>query len=186
MLGRSDTDGAAMLIEHFGLNETPEGYMDRQQNALLDGLRQCKAMPGAVELVSFFKERGVPVGVATSACRMQHEVKESVWPSLFSGMKATVTVDDVSRAKPDPEPYLKAMSGLGVTEAAACLVFEDAPAGVKSANRAGMPVVFVPNARLPVESALSEAKARPTWIVGSLCEVDKGLFTFAAPGQPAR
>jgi len=47
-----------------------------------------------------------------------------------------VTADDVSRGKPDAEPFLLAAKLLGV-EPAACLVVEDAPAGLAAAAAAG-------------------------------------------------
>jgi sugar-phosphatase len=47
-----------------------------------------------------------------------------------------ITCDDVQRGKPDPEPYLKGAARLGVA-AADCVVFEDAPAGIRSGKAAG-------------------------------------------------
>ncbi|MFF8728589.1 HAD family hydrolase [Streptomyces sp. NPDC015171] len=54
--------------------------------------------------------------------------------------KALVTADDVTRGKPDPEPYLLAARQLGA-DPAHCVVFEDAPAGLRSARAAGMTTV---------------------------------------------
>jgi sugar-phosphatase len=51
-----------------------------------------------------------------------------------------VTADDVQRGKPDPEGYLLAAKRLG-RDPAACIVFEDAPAGVAAARGAGARVV---------------------------------------------
>ncbi|MFA7258851.1 MAG: HAD-IA family hydrolase, partial [Aeromonas bestiarum] len=53
-----------------------------------------------------------------------------------------VAAEDVVHGKPDPEPYLLGAKGLGVAPAD-CLVFEDAPAGIESALRAGCTVVQV-------------------------------------------
>ena len=47
-----------------------------------------------------------------------------------------VTADDVSRGKPDPEPFLTAAERLGV-DPKRCLVVEDAPAGLPAARAAG-------------------------------------------------
>ncbi len=47
-----------------------------------------------------------------------------------------VTADDVTRGKPDPEPYARGAALLGV-DPARCLVVEDAPAGVDSGRAAG-------------------------------------------------
>ena len=49
---------------------------------------------------------------------------------------ARISGDMVSRCKPDPEIYLTAAAALGLT-AAECVVFEDAPAGIEAARRAG-------------------------------------------------
>lgn len=47
-----------------------------------------------------------------------------------------ITSDDVRIGKPDPEPYLKGAALLGVP-ASKCIVFEDAPAGIRSGKSAG-------------------------------------------------
>lgn len=52
-------------------------------------------------------------------------------------LDAIVSADDVQMSKPDPETFLKAAAALGVAPAD-CLVFEDAPKGVESAQNAGM------------------------------------------------
>jgi HAD superfamily hydrolase (TIGR01509 family) len=53
-----------------------------------------------------------------------------------------ISADLVQNGKPDPECYLMAASHLKATPAE-CLVFEDAPAGVLSAVRAGMRTIGV-------------------------------------------
>ncbi|MER6471715.1 HAD family hydrolase [Streptomyces collinus] len=54
--------------------------------------------------------------------------------------KILVSADDVTRGKPDPEPYLLAARQLGV-DPAHCVVFEDAPAGLRAGRAAGMTTV---------------------------------------------
>lgn len=56
--------------------------------------------------------------------------------------KTLVTGSDVTRGKPDPEPYLVAarLLEVAVTD---CLVVEDAPAGIQSGKSAGMQVLGV-------------------------------------------
>ena len=45
--------------------------------------------------------------------------------------------DDVTHHKPDPEPYARALEAFGATPADA-VAFEDSPAGVASAQAAGV------------------------------------------------
>ncbi len=54
-----------------------------------------------------------------------------------------VPADEVMRGKPDPEPYLKGARLIGF-DPKTCLVFEDAPSGIKSAKAAGATVIGVP------------------------------------------
>ncbi|CAN7156179.1 HAD-IA family hydrolase [Caulobacter sp. LjRoot300] len=63
-----------------------------------------------------------------------------------------VTAEDVSRGKPAPDGYVLAAQRLGVA-ADACLVFEDAPAGVLAGEAAGAQVIVVTAAhRHPFET----------------------------------
>jgi sugar-phosphatase len=63
-----------------------------------------------------------------------------------------VTAEDVSRGKPAPDGYVLAAQRLGVA-ANACLVFEDAPAGVLAGEAAGAQVIVITAAhRHPFET----------------------------------
>lgn len=66
--------------------------------------------------------------------------------------RVLVTADDVARGKPDPAGYIQAARALGF-DAADCLVFEDAEAGVKAGEAAGADVVVITAAQLhPLET----------------------------------
>jgi sugar-phosphatase len=53
-----------------------------------------------------------------------------------------VTIDDTSRGKPHPEPYLEGARRLGF-DPARCLVIEDAPAGLTAGRAAGCTTIGV-------------------------------------------
>ncbi|HEY6506334.1 MAG TPA: HAD family phosphatase [Chitinophagaceae bacterium] len=55
---------------------------------------------------------------------------------------AIISADDVNHSKPDPETYNKCAGQLAVTPGN-CLVFEDAPKGVETAQNAGMDCVVI-------------------------------------------
>ncbi|MDG9727224.1 MULTISPECIES: HAD family hydrolase [unclassified Streptomyces] len=75
--------------------------------------------------------------VVTSATRRLAEARLGAVGIL---PKALVAADDITRGKPDPEPYLLGARALGV-DPAACVVFEDAPAGLQAGRAAGMTTV---------------------------------------------
>jgi beta-phosphoglucomutase-like phosphatase (HAD superfamily) len=102
----------------------------------------------------------VPVGIVTTG---EREILEAVLAAsgLDQHVAFTVTVEDVSRAKPDPEGYLLALERLGGVPAAEVLVFEDTPVGVRAARAAGLRVVAVlgtvPRERLAAADEVIEA-----------------------------
>jgi sugar-phosphatase len=71
-----------------------------------------------------------------------------------------VTCDDVKNGKPDPEPYLKGASLLGVS-ARDCIVVEDVPAGIRAGKAAGARVI----ACRTTASDLELEAAGSDWIV---------------------
>ena len=95
-----------------------------------------------------------------------------------------VTCDDVQRGKPNPEPYLKGASLLGV-EAKDCIVVEDAPAGIRAGKSAGSPVLAL-RTTAP-DSDLTAAGS--DWIVNDLSFVqlapvaDGRYLEFAIRGE---
>ena len=84
----------------------------------------------------------VPVGIVTTGERqVLDEVLDAA--GLAQHVAFTVTAEDVSRTKPDPEGYLLALERLGGVAAGDVLVFEDTPVGVQAAQAAGMRCVAV-------------------------------------------
>jgi mannitol-1-/sugar-/sorbitol-6-phosphatase len=77
-----------------------------------------------------------------------------------------ISGDQVKRGKPDPEPYRCGAGLLGV-QPQDCLVFEDAPSGVRAGVAAGCRVLGV----LGTHSAEELRAAGANWIVSSLTKV---------------
>lgn len=72
-----------------------------------------------------------------------------------------ITCDDVRIGKPDPEPYVKGAALLHVP-AARCVVFEDAPAGIRAGKTAGALVIALRSTAKDDE--LEHAGA--DWVIG--------------------
>ncbi|MFG1703255.1 HAD family hydrolase [Nonomuraea sp. M3C6] len=108
-----------------------------------------RVLPGASELLDALRAEGVPVGLVTSSLK---EIAEAVLTGVGRDrFDVIVTAEDVSRTKPDPEPYLTAAALLGVAPVR-CVVLEDSPNGVAAATAAGCAVVAVPSL-LPIDPA---------------------------------
>jgi beta-phosphoglucomutase len=108
----------------------------RRYNALVaDGSTVDAETRAAVRLAA----SRLPVALVSAAARAEIEpVLEA--SGLRDAFALVVSQDDVTRGKPDPEPYLIAAERLGVT-GADLLVLEDTDVGVASAKSAGARVV---------------------------------------------
>jgi HAD superfamily hydrolase (TIGR01509 family) len=114
---------------------------------LIDGMtsllmsRPLSMMPGAGELLAEVRGAGIPHALVTSS---ERPVMDAVLLQLGVSFDATVCANDVTRSKPDPEPYRRAASLLEA-EPRWCVALEDSPNGVASAEAAGCRLVAVPS-----------------------------------------
>ena len=130
---------------------------------------QVAIFPGVRNLVTSLVET-LPLAVASGALRNEIETILRT-AGLFDHFNGIVSAEDVTRGKPDPEIFLKALATLNARpnnaaiEAADCVVIEDSKEGIRGARRAGMKCLAVTNSH-PAE-LLGEANA----VVTSLEEV---------------
>jgi HAD superfamily hydrolase (TIGR01509 family) len=110
--------------------------------------RPVPVMPGARQLLAEVAEAGMPYGLVTSS---ERPVMEAVLSRLDVIFPVTVCGDDVSRSKPDPEPYLLAAAKLGA-DPGSCVAIEDSPNGVAAAEAAGCRTIAVPSI-VPIPAA---------------------------------
>lgn len=95
---------------------------------------------GALEFVDALREKGLKTVIVTSSDNKKMEFLFSQHPEFPSHFDAIVTACDVTRSKPDPEPYLVGAKKAGVP-ASECIVFEDSFQGLEAGRRAGCKVV---------------------------------------------
>lgn len=103
----------------------------------LEELSPANVLPGARELVEEIRSAGLKVAIA-SASRNAPRVLSLL--QMASLVDAVSDGNSVHRSKPAPDLFLHAAHQLGV-EPRACVVVEDARAGVRAAISAGMRVI---------------------------------------------
>lgn len=114
--------------------DVDDAYRELDQ-AEIEHAMEVEAIPGAVELTgSLPRDRWVVVTSAGRELAMGRVRAAGHDPSLM------VSVDDVTRGKPDPEPYLRGAQLLDL-DPSRVAVFEDAPVGVRAARAAGVGLV---------------------------------------------
>ncbi|TDJ23547.1 MAG: HAD family phosphatase [Gammaproteobacteria bacterium] len=156
-----------VLLEGYGAEFPYEviehDWMRRYEARVLAEPVPVKA--GAFAVLECLDERKIDIALATSTYAPIAARKLEL-AGLDGYFEIRVTGDQVSRGKPDPEPYLEALRRLGHA-ADGCWALEDSDNGVKAAHGAGMMVVQVPDLIEP--SAEVRALGHP--VVDSLLDV---------------
>lgn len=106
---------------------------------------ECK--PGAVELLTELKERGIVTAIAT-ATNLEQTKRYLAKVGLEGFFDRIISAHQVERGKPAPDVYRYACEELGL-EPGECIAVEDSPNGVRSAYEAGCNVVMVPDQTQP-------------------------------------
>ncbi len=96
--------------------------------------------PGIEEVLKRLAPR-VRMAVVTSSRRDHFEAIQSN-SCLLKSFDFILTLDTYARAKPAPDPYLKALEKLSLT-ASECIAVEDSPRGLAAANSAGIDCIVV-------------------------------------------
>ncbi len=133
---------------------------------------QIRLYPGAVALLLRLNACGYHLALATSALP-ENQLRIVERFQLDRYFDAVVTAADITRGKPDPEPFVKALQKLG-GDMRAAFALEDSLAGVQSAKAAGAFVVAVPHT-FPAAQLLA---AGADLVIPALGAFDRALRLF--------
>ncbi|MGW0999666.1 HAD family hydrolase [Streptomyces sp. NPDC002520] len=151
VLGRPAAHTAVHLHRTGGPAVSDPGTLAAELDAAFAArvAREVVPRPGALRLLDELALAGVPAAIVSASPRHVVDlVRKALGEDRFA---LTVAVEDTARTKPAPDPYLAAVADLGV-EPHACVVVEDTPTGVASAEAAGCAVLAVPST-VPIRPA---------------------------------
>ncbi|MHB8605379.1 MAG: HAD family hydrolase [Thermoplasmatota archaeon] len=139
--GKNSHEVIRSIVEERGLAfSAPElAAMSEEKQEIFYSYGALPVYPAVAATLAACKRRDWRIGLASGTWRANVEQHLA---DLLGGFDAVVTADDVKHTKPDPEPYLKAMSLLGV-KPAETLVVENAPLGLASGQASGARVAIV-------------------------------------------
>jgi HAD superfamily hydrolase (TIGR01509 family) len=144
LIGRRPMESFQALVKHLQLDDDPAELLAESReifHAMLP--TRLAPMPGLFELLEAIEAAGLPKGVATSSPRYYlNDVLGQF--GLLPRFCITLTSEDVTQGKPNPEIYLKAARLLSV-DPAEMLVMEDSHAGTAAAVAAGAHAVSIPH-----------------------------------------
>ena len=155
--GHREEENVQRFLDTYDLpwnfDQTLEKVYELETRILAKGVNLKK---GAKNLLAFLQREGIPIALATSSVesRARMILDSNGILSLFDHL---VFAKDVKRSKPYPDIFLKACSDLNVLPEN-CLVLEDSEAGIEAAYRAGIPVICIPDLKMPAQFLLNKTE----------------------------
>lgn len=116
-------------------------FLARIDDAYAAGVAGLRPMPGAVEVVEALARGGIAQVAVSNSGRLVVDANLSAL-GITHRFLATISLDDVTSGKPDPEPFARGATALGLPPSR-ILAIEDSPTGAASATAAGLPVVIL-------------------------------------------
>ena len=124
--------------------------MQRKARAYLESIKEHQVIfPGVSD---FVRESATVYPLAIASGALRHEIEVILEQAgLRKEFLHITSAEDVTRGKPDPQPFLQALNGLNrqrpehAITAGSCLVIEDSIPGIRGAKTAGMKVLAVAN-----------------------------------------
>lgn len=129
-----------ILLEIGGLEPDEAARKElaqRKNNWYVESISRMDAteiLPGALEFLQECRSQGIKTALGSASKNALLILNNT---GLAPHFDAIIDGTKTSRAKPDPEVFLLGAEALGVAPSA-CVVFEDAEAGIEAAARAGM------------------------------------------------
>ena len=127
-------------------------------------------LPGSIDFIKELRNANIRIAVG-SASKNTPMILERV--GILELFDAVADGNNIGKAKPDPEVFLKAAEMVG-TDPVNCVVFEDAVAGVQAALNAGMMCIGIGSAKVLTEAHVV-VKGLNEMNLARLLEIEKSI-----------
>lgn len=124
----------------LNVKEILHRHFEEYDNVLREGVG---AFPGATSLPLLLKQNEMLLALVSGSTREEINIVLQQL-QIKNCFDVIVSADDITKSKPDPQGYARAMKKLRV-EPHECVVLEDATTGVKAGKGAGAKVIGVVN-----------------------------------------
>lgn len=153
--GSSRPDQWAYLKNKYGQDFPAKEFRERCSELFHNYVDQhgLPVMPYAKDILEYLKTKPYKIALASSTRHdtVTHELKEA---GLFDYFESITCGDQVTHSKPDPEIYITACKSIDISPEN-CVAVEDSPNGIRSAYKAGMKCVMVPDQIQPSDEIKS-------------------------------
>lgn len=150
-VGRNANDTRTLILNHYGQDFPYDDFCKETSKWFREQIEQngMPVKPGVRELLKYLKENDYRVGLASSTKR-ESVISHLRNAGILDYFEVIIGGDMVEHSKPEPDIYLLACREMDVAPEAACAI-EDSPNGIRSAHRAGMKPIMVPDLIAPDE-----------------------------------
>ncbi|MBQ4425263.1 MAG: HAD family phosphatase [Lachnospiraceae bacterium] len=172
-IGSNKARTKGILFAAYGADFPYEDF-DRDVSALYQERYSGGRLPmksGVVPLLSFLKQAGIKIALASST-RRQRVLPQLCEAGILDYFDAVVTGDMVQKSKPEPDIFLLACEKIG-TAPERCYAIEDSHNGIRAAARGGLRPIMVPDL-LPADE---EMRSLSETVKDTLEDVKKYLET---------
>ena len=164
--GKTEVKNVTNLIDTYNLPWTVEVGLDNvlkvEDKFINEGI---DLKTGVKKLLTYLKDKNLKIAIASSSTRdraltilRQHNIVEYFDEFVFG--------NEIEKGKPNPDIFLKACDKISVNPEE-CLVLEDSESGIQVAYSANIPVICIPDMKVPNQYYLNMTKA----VLSSLEEV---------------
>jgi len=175
VMGSQNWELARRIIEIFKLNVTEEQYLQKHHDLAAKIMLTADLMPGVDRLLRHLHAQKVPIALATSSSKELYDIKTIKHTEIFNLFNHKVygsSDPEVVLGKPSPDIFIVAASRFpDKPDPRQCLVFEDAPNGVRAARAANCQCVLVPE-----DYVTLEMRKEATLVLDSLENFQPELF----------
>jgi len=143
--GVSRTRSLELILQWGGVTKTDaeKEELATQKNIwyvdMISHMKPDEILPGAKGFVQTCRDAGIKTALGSASKNSMMILEKIGMVNLFD---AIIDGNKVSKAKPDPEVFLKGAEEVGIAPAN-CVVFEDAIAGIEAAIAGGMKSVGI-------------------------------------------
>jgi beta-phosphoglucomutase len=142
-ISRMDSLEIILSLDQKTYSEEEKQAFAKRKNdwyvASIKEMNKDAILPGAEDFLKAAQAKGLKIALG-SASKNAPTILERL--NLTHYFDAIIDGNSVSKAKPDPEVFLKGTEALELSPEE-CIVFEDAKAGVEAANAGGMTAIAI-------------------------------------------
>lgn len=142
-VGRMESLDILLDVGKIKLDRTTKEKLAARKNNLylsyIQTMTPDEILPGVIRFLDELHNGGILVALG-SASKNAMSILDKI--KITQKFDAVIDGNKVSKAKPDPEVFLKGASELGLLPHD-CLVFEDAQAGIDAARNGGMHIIGI-------------------------------------------